>query len=127
MKLVLLLCALVALSVPVYGEDPQTAFQSFCEEWMQKLQAREHHNIQNIKWQTNADGVHGGFIGYTREHLCSAKIGTESVPVGTITYREVRYEKRGTSIPQAELSPAQPVETTEITEIFRYNGGRWIY
>jgi len=127
MKRSLLLCALVALSLPAYAEDPQAAFHSFCAEWMQKLQAREHHNITNIKWHTSNGKVEGSFVGYTREHVCAEKTGTDAVPVGTITYREVRYEKHGNSIAEAELSPARPVETTEITEIFRYSNGRWIY
>jgi hypothetical protein len=49
------------------------------------------------------------------------------VPIGKITYLEVRYEKRGTTREEAEGNPAKPLETTEVTEIFRYAKGQWIY
>jgi hypothetical protein len=127
MKLFVFVCTLVALCVPVYAQDAEAAFRNFCEEWMQKLAAREHDNVASIKWQQDAYGVQGGYIGYTQEHTCLTKAGTASVPVGEIIYREIRYEKHGASIPEAERSVAHPVATTEITEIFRFAGGRWIY
>ena len=110
--------------------DPQlveTQFKAFCEEWMGKLAARERDNVTNIQWETRADGVIGGYTAYSTEHTCVMKDGTGDVPVGKITYREYRYEKRGTSIPEAKASPPHPVETTEVTEIFRYSEGKWIY
>jgi len=112
------------------ARDPQlveTQFKAFCEEWMGKLAARERDNVNNIQWETRADGVIGAYTAYSTEHTCVTKDGTGDVPVGKITYREYRYEKRGSSIPEAKASAANPVETTEVTEIFRYNAGKWIY
>jgi len=107
--------------------DVEEKFKSFCEEWMGKLAAREQDNAGNIQWETRADGVIGAYTAYSKEHTCVLKDGTGSVPVGKITYREYRYEKRGGSIPEAKASQPLPVETTEVTEIFRYSGGKWLY
>jgi hypothetical protein len=107
--------------------DVEGQFKVFCEEWMGKLAARERDNINNIQWETRADGVTGAYTAYSQEHTCVMKDGTGSVPVGKISYREYRYEKRGGSIPEAKASPPHPVETTEVTEIFRYSAGQWIY
>jgi len=124
----MIMLAVLAVSGAAYAQDAAAgAFPQFCEEWMQKLAAREQRNVANIKWAEAADGVSGEYIGYGQEHTCVTKTGTQSVPVGKITYREVRYEKHGGSVSDAEKNPPQAVETTEITEIFRYSAGKWIY
>jgi len=122
-----LLCVLMLLSTAAVAEDAASAFPSFCEEWMHKLEVREEDNVKHIKWEPDGTGVLGDYIGYTHEHTCMIKNGTGSVPVGEIVYREIRYEKRGGTVTEAAQSTAQPVETTEVTEIFRYDKGKWIY
>jgi len=107
-------------------EQITEAFQTFCQEWMEKLAVREHDNIANIKWNTNPDGVQGEYVGYSQDHTCVVK-NEDKDPVGKIAYQEVRYEKRGTTIAEAEKSPPHPVETTAVTELFRFEKGKWIY
>lgn len=107
-------------------EQIAAAFQTFCQEWMQKLAVREHDNVANIKWITKPDGVQGEYVGYTQDHTCTVK-NEDADPVGKIAYQEVRYEKRGTTIAEAENSPPHPVETTAVTELFRFEKGKWIY
>ncbi len=127
MKLYGTLCAVLLWSGAAFGGDAASAFPSFCEEWMHKLEEREENNVTHIKWETNSDGVLGVYVGYTHEHTCNLKDGTGHVPVGKIVYREIRYEKRGATVADAERSEAQPSEITEVTEIFRYSNGKWIY
>lgn len=129
MRLAVAVGLFIALCAPPHAQaqDAASAFKGFCEGWMHKLQDREQINASHIKWQTAPAGVHGAYIGYTRKHTCTVKNGTASVPVGTIRYLEVRYEKQGSSIEQAEHSRPRPVETTEVTEIFRFSGGKWVY
>ena len=127
MKGLLALCVLALLAAAARAEDPASQFESFCQEWMHKLEAREQNNVTHIQWQTTGGGGTGDYTGYTQEHTCTVKNGTASVPVGKITYREIRYQKQGTNIAEAEHSNPQPVETTDVTEIFRYDKGKWIY
>lgn len=129
MKVFVSACVLLAFGTAAHaqGADVASAFEGFCTEWMHKLEAREEANVTHIKWESDSDGVHGAYVGYTHEHTCTMKSGTGAVPVGKIIYREIQYEKRGSSITQAEQSPSHPVETTEVTEIFRYDKGKWIY
>jgi hypothetical protein len=127
MRALVLTCLAVALCAPARAEDPAGAFKGFCEEWMHKLEVREHDNVSHIKWEVTQDGVQGDYVGYTHEHTCLTKNGTQSVPVGKITYREIKYEKRGTTIAEAESNPPKAVEVTEVTEIFRYAKGKWVY
>ncbi len=127
-----LLFLLVGLSTPAlgnraYAQDADSAFPQFCQEWMEKLVAREENNVAHIRWEQNGDGITGSYIGYTRQHTCVTKNGTHATPVGKISYQEIVYEKRGATTAEAELAPAQPVRTSRITEIFRYSDGKWIY
>lgn len=107
-------------------EEVHKAFDVFCDQWMQKLAARESDNVAHISWNTGPDGVEGEYVGYTSEHSCVVKDGS-AVPVGKITYLEIRYAKRGRTLDEARQNPAQAVETTGVTEIFRYDRNKWIY
>jgi hypothetical protein len=128
MKLYGVLSLLVLLNGVALGEDPAAAtFPGFCEEWMHKLEAREQYNVTHIKWESNPDGVQGAYVGYTHEHTCTLKDGSGHVPVGEIVYREIRYEKRGSTITEAEHSEPRQGEITEVTEIFRCANGKWVY
>jgi len=126
MRFLIALCCAVLWSTAAMAGDVASQFDSFCTEWMGKLAARQEHNITHIKWDTKPDGVKGEYVGYTKEHTCTLKNETQ-VPIGKIVYREIVFQKAGSSIPEAEKSEAQAIETTEVTEIFRYAGGKWVY
>jgi hypothetical protein len=126
MRLRVSLCCLLLWSTAAMAGDVATQFDAFCTEWMGKLAAREQHNVTHIKWDAKPNGVKGEYVGYTTEHTCTLK-NASKVPIGKIIYREIVYQKSGGSVPEAEKSPAQPIETTEVTEIFRYAGGKWVY
>ena len=126
MRLLVLIVLLMGTAA-ARAEDPADSFPQFCDEWIEKLAARERDNVAHIKWESEGTIVKGDYVGYTHEHTCVTKMGSQSTPVGKIVYREIKYEKLGQTIEEAEHTPPRPVETTEITEIFRYAGGKWIY
>ena len=126
MRFLVALCCAVLWSSAAMAGDVASQFTAFCEEWMGKLAAREQHNVTHIKWDTKPDGVQGEYVAYTKEHTCTLK-DTSQVPIGKIIYREIVYQKHGGTIPEAEKSEAQAIETTEVTEIFRYAAGKWVY
>lgn len=103
------------------------AFQQFCNDWLEKLIRREEQNVANIQWVTSEIGVRGTFTGYSRRGQCETKRGTDAVPVGKLTYKQIEYEKKGPTLDLAEISPARPLSVSEVTEIFHYADGRWIY
>src|SRR5438034_513524 len=111
----LLLLILLAVTTAARAQDADGSFPQFCDEWIEKLAIREHDNVAHIKWESQGSVVKGAYIGYTHEHTCISKMGTQSTPVGKITYREIKWEKLGPTIEEAEHNPARPVETTEIT------------
>jgi hypothetical protein len=107
------------------SEKLADSFQAFCNEWMDKLQARESYNLTHIKWETTPAGVVGTYVGYSPEHTCT--LDTARPPVGEIDYRQVSYEKRGATIADAERSVPEPVEIYATREFFSYIKGKWDY
>lgn len=119
--------AMLLGSAPAHAQAAKNSFPTFCKEWVQKLAERERRNQSLIEWREEQGQVRGTYIGYSKQHQCEYKEAKDSTPLGKITYLEVRYEKRGPTRQEAERNPAQPVETTEVTEIFRYAKGQWLY
>lgn len=107
--------------------NADSAFQIFCNEWGDKLRAREINNVEGIKWDTGQNWVQGTYVGYSKPLSCAVEPDSGTVPVGKIIYHEFVYEKRGASVNAAKGEPGQAIETTEVTEIFRYANGKWVY
>lgn len=110
--------------------DEQVAEQlkAFCVKWMGFLETRERDNRKGIKWETQAAGVAGHFVGYSKEYDCTLKErSSNGTPVATIQYKELLYQQVGASPKEAEQAAPSVIEATEVTEIFRYNKGQWVY
>jgi len=112
------------------ASDEQIADQlkAFCVKWMGFLETRERDNKKGIKWEKQATGVSGHYVGYSKDYDCTMKErSSNGTPVATIQYKEYVYEKSGASQGEAEQAEPRQVDATEVTEIFRYNKGQWIY
>jgi len=123
---VLLICTSTARA----GDDlVRQQFDSFCGEWMKKLEVRERDNKAAIQWKAGPDGVQGDYVGYSHEHQCQLKTPSSpnATPIGTIVYKEFVYRQAGRSTAEAQSSQPRPIEATEVTEIFRYSRGKWVY
>jgi hypothetical protein len=114
-------CGGAALAEPasVAPSDPalaraEASFQSFAAEWMRKMSAAEAHA------KKTAGG--GAYRGYADDFKVELKpTGSASAPyVGLLRYQEHQCAAGG----DAEC---KVMGTTAVTEIFRFQGGRWIY
>jgi hypothetical protein len=102
--------------------------KAFCKKWMGFLETRERDNKRGVKWQTNPGGVKGQYVGYSTEYDCIMKErSSNGTPVATIVYREYLYETSGASQDAALAAQPTVVDATEVTEIFRYTKGQWVY
>lgn len=101
---------------------------AFCKKWMGFLETRERDNKRGVKWQPGGEGVKGQYIGYSSEYDCTMKErSSNGTPVATIVYREYLYEASGATQDIATTVKPTIVEATEVTEIFRYTKGAWVY
>lgn len=115
-----------AVKEMVEGEDVRD-FRTFCDTWMQKLADRTSHNASHIAWSKSGPGVVGEYVSYGTDRTCTAKEEPGRVPIGKITYREIKYRKEGASEAVAQSATGTIVEQTDVTEIFRFAKGRWQY
>jgi hypothetical protein len=114
--------------------DPKTQkilndLEEFCKKWMGFLLIRERDNRAAIDWLPGPTGVSGKFVGYSSDYDCELRDATKpnAVPVATITYREYIYQQEGDSKDVATGTAPRVMEATEVTEIFRYSQGKWVY
>lgn len=135
-------CLVLTLSLPIARQaaaDEQVpasiapsshGFEDFCRTWMGKLAKREAHNLATAKTRKAGGQVVLSYIGYTkRPEKCSARrSGVAGNPyVGKVVYQELAYERRGANRKAALRADPVVVSRTEILEIFRHNGKKWIY
>jgi hypothetical protein len=98
----------------------ERSFNEFAKGWMQKMARVETQNRAHPKV---ASGV-ASYRGYTDDFQIELKpTGSNTAPwVGILRYNELLY----TCADQLAKS-CSPSKTTRVTEIFRFQGGKWIY
>ena len=113
------------------GADPKVVerLDNFCKKWMGFLVVRETNNKAKVAWSPAGTGVEGQYVGYGTEYSCTLKHNGDpkTVPVAILKYREYLYRRRGTSGKEAMLTAPDVLEVTEVTEIFRYMKGKWVF
>jgi hypothetical protein len=92
----------------------EATFQSFASDWMKKMAAAEAHG------KATAGGR--AYRGYADEFKIELKpTGSSAAPyVGLLRYQEHQCAAGGGS-------SCKVTSTTAVTEIFRFQGGRWVY
>jgi hypothetical protein len=102
--------------------------KQFCKKWMGFLENRERDNKRGVKWQNTGGTVKGQYVGYSTDYDCTMKErSSNGTPVATIVYKEYVYETSGASQDAALAAKPNVVDATEVTEIFRYTKGEWVY
>ncbi len=111
---------------PAYAGDD---FARFCSEWMGKLAQRERDNLKSAEARSGSGGVVLEYTGYASQPIrCVARIPQPGKPgVGILVYMELRYRRSGTDAGQARSSEPAVLSQVEVTELFRFDGKRWLY
>jgi hypothetical protein len=104
-------------------------FARFCSDWMGKLAQRERDNLKAAEARAGSAGVVLEYTGYASEPLrCDARIPKPGKPgVGILVYMEKRYRRAGADVVKARSSDPAVVSQVEVTELFKFDGTRWIY
>ena len=99
----------------------ETSFDQFARRWMQKMERAEAGNRAKARPQKGGRIVFRGYGGAVKTRLRAT--GHAEVPyVGVLEYAEERMSCEG-----ARGGRCRVAHSTPVTEIFRYQDGRWVY
>ncbi len=109
-------------AIPDGGQErANRAFESFAQQWMGKMQKAERSNRSKPKIESGGQYTYRGYATDFETEL--KPTGHPSAPyVGVLRYRENLYACSDRKATRCSVAASTPV-----TEIFRYQGGRWVY
>lgn len=120
-----------AVGEALAADDPEVIrkkFEAFASTWMDKLRERERFNASKVKWQPSGSGVEAIYIGYdTANYRILPLSNVETHPIGKLVYLELKLRLTGATEDAARARQPEIVERVEVTELFRYAGGKWVY
>ncbi len=105
-------------------ERARTSFSDFARSWMAKMAETEAQNRKNPTVQPGPSENLVTSRGFGEDFTVELRpTGHPSAPfVGILRYNEQVYSCKGIDASKCSVSSSLPV-----TEIFRYQGGRWVY
>jgi hypothetical protein len=125
-------CASVAFANPpaaIPKTDPaheraERSFNQFAASWMQKMERLETANRAKPKLESVAGATVASYRGYAEDFKIELKpTGSKAAPwVGILRYKEMQF-----SCASSAAKKCSPSKTTRVTEIFRFQGGKWVY
>ena len=106
------------------------SFDGFSQSWMARLERVSRQNLQSLKPKSAAnDRVVGRYICYGPDCVQEVRSTDSKVTpyVGIIRYPQKVMEKEGETLKNMKAHPGTQASEIQVTEIFRYTGGRWVY
>lgn len=106
------------------------SFEHFTRRWMQKLVATEDFQKKEmLKIRQTTEGFIAEYIGYLPHRYTEIKLTqSEATPfIGILTYYKKTMRSRGKTEKQAINGLFEHAETSQVSEIFRYTKGKWVY
>ncbi len=108
----------------------EISFRNFCNEWMKKLNEREVRNHSLAQPTSKEEKLTLRYTGYGKSpSKCEVRAtGVPSQPfVGRLMYDEIEYEKAAATSSELAMQSPAIYTRTEVMEIFRYDGKKWVY
>ncbi len=105
-------------------ESALSSFSEFAKKWMAKMEHNEARNRENPTVRPGASQNLVTYRGFSEDYSVELRpTGHPSAPfIGILRYSEQVYSCREATASNCSVASSGPV-----TEIFRYQGGRWIY
>ena len=123
--------AIPAPSAQAKAEDKaRESFDSFTQEWMKKLIGTEGWQKKNKMEVTHtADGFVAEYNGYLPHRYTVVKpTESKAIPfIGVLTYYKKVMRSVAKTKEEAVQGSFEQAGTTEVSEIFRYTKGKWVY
>lgn len=111
-----------AAIAPAGPKALRASFERFAHTWMGKLQKAAARNRDHPKTASGANGV--TYRGYGTDFDTELRAtGRPAFPyLGILHYQELLY-----ACSDAQATRCRITTTTPVTELFRYENGRWVY
>lgn len=106
------------------------SFETFTRLWMEKLMDSERfHKNERMTITETADGVVAEYAGYLpdRDTTVKATSSAETPFIGILRYYQTTMRSVGKTRRQALGGPFEQAEKNQVSEIFRYTKGVWVY
>jgi hypothetical protein len=102
----------------------ERSFDEFAQSWMQKMAHLESQNRAKPTMASQSGAMVASYRGYDGDYQIELKpTGSSTAPwVGILRYHELTY----TCADQSTTS-CSPSKKMRVTEIFRFQGGKWVY
>lgn len=121
--------ALAGPPAAIPNSDPaqqraERSFDEFAKGWMQKMAHLESQNRTSPKLASQSGGMVASYRGYEPGYVIELKpTGSATAPwVGILRYHELTYMCADKS-----TASCAPSKKMRVTEIFRFQGGKWVY
>ena len=121
--------ALAGPPAAIPNSDPAQAraersFDDFAKTWMQKMAKAESQNRTKPNLAPQGGSMVASYRGYENDYAIQLKpTGSKTAPwVGILRYHELTYTCADKSTSSCAAS-----KKMRVTEIFRFQGGKWIY
>ncbi len=115
------------------GEEAENrarmSFDVFTRRWMQKLAKTEDFQKKRMNIRQTQEGFVAEYIGYLPYRYTTIKLTqSKATPfVGILTYYKKIMRSVGKTKKQALNGLFEHAETSQVSEIFRYTKGEWVY
>jgi len=121
--------ALAAPPAAIPNTDPaqqraERSFDDFAQTWMLKMASAESQNRTKPTLAPQGGSVVASYRGYENDYVIELKpTGSATAPwVGILRYHELTY-----TCADQSTSSCAPSKKMRVTEIFRFQGGKWVY
>lgn len=121
---------IAAPAAAVISQDVALAtFDAFTIEWMKKLAETEGFRKSRAQVKQSQEGFFAEYTGYLPDRYINVKKteSTETPYVGILTYYEKTLRCTGKTKEEALQGPFNQVDTNQVSEIFRFTKGKWVY
>jgi len=102
----------------------ERSFNEFAKGWMQKMARVESQNRARPNLGASGGASVASYRGYANDFKIELKpTGSKTAPwVGILRYNELLY-----TCADRVAKSCSPSKATRVTEIFRFQGGKWVY
>jgi hypothetical protein len=119
-----------SFAAAVTQDHALASFETFTIEWMTKLaQTEEFQRTQRMQVSQASEGFTAEYIGYLpHRYITVKKTASKETPfVGILTYYEKVLRCVGKTQEEATKGPFNQTDVRQVSEIFRFTKGKWVY